>query len=130
MKHRYLLIEADAEVSAKSGFYFLNIGSSKQDIRDQLFVIGLAASRGWYFELYTVRVQLFLKNVAKSCYPSSKTPLIDLSIVEASVRDYVRAKKAGLQLALNRCAIENRHALKSYLDANYRLSNRSIKILK
>lgn len=130
MKHRYLLIEADAEVSAKSGFYFLNIGSSLQDIRDQLYVIGLAASRGWYFELYTAEVQLFLMNVAKSCYPSSKTPLIDLSIVEASVRDYVRAKKAGIELALNRCAIENRHALKSYLDANYRLSNRSIKILK
>lgn len=130
MKHRYLLIEADAEVSAKSGFYFLNIGSSKQDIRDQLYVIGLAASRGWYFELYTVKVQLFLRNVAKSCYPSSKTPLIDLGIVEASVRDYVRAKKAGLRLALNHCAIENRHALKSYLDANYRLSNRCIKILK
>lgn len=130
MKHRYLLIEADAEVCTKSRFYFLNIGSSKQDIRDQLYVIGLAASRGWYFELYTVRVQLFLKNVAKSCYPSSKTPLIDLGIIEASVRDYVRAKKAGLQLALNRCAIENRHALKTYLDANYRLSNRSIKILK
>ena len=130
MKHRYLLIEADAEVCPTSRFYFLNIGSSKQDIRDQLYVIGLAASRGWYFELYTVRVQLFLRNVAKSCYPSSKTPLIDLGIIEASVRDYVRAKKAGLQLALNRCAIENRHALKTYLDANYRLSNRSIKILK
>ena len=130
MKHRYLLIEADAEVSPKSRFYFLNIGSSKQEIRDQLFVIGLAASRGWYFELYTAEVQLFLMNVAKSCYPSSKTPLIDLSIVEASVRDYVRAKKAGIEIALNRCAIENRHALKSYLDANYRLSNRSIKILK
>lgn len=130
MKHRYLLIEADAEVCATSGFYFLNIGSSKQDIRDQLYVIGLAASRGWYFELYTAEVQLFLMNVAKSCYPSSKTPLIDLSIVEASVRDYVRAKKAGIELALNRCAIENRHALKNYLDANYRLSNRSIKILK
>lgn len=130
MKHRYLLIEADAEVSASSGFYFLNIGSSLQDIRDQLYVIGLAASRGWYFELYTAEVQLFLMNVAKSCYPSSKTPLIDLSIIEASVRDYVRAKKAGIELALNRCAIENRHALKNYLDANYRLSNRSIKILK
>lgn len=130
MKHRYLLIEADAEVCPTSGFYFLNIGSSKQDIRDQLFVIGLTASRGWYFELYTAEVQLFLMNVAKSCYPSSKTPLIDLSIVEASVRDYVRAKKAGIELALNRCAIENRHVLKSYLDANYRLSNRCIKILK
>ena len=130
MKHRYLLIEADAEVSATSGFYFLNIGSSLQDIRDQLYVIGLAASRGWYFELYTAEVQFFLNNIAKSCYPSSKTPLIDLSIVEASVRDYVRAKKAGIELALNRCAIENRHALKSYLDANYRLSNRSFKILK
>lgn len=130
MKHRYLLIEADAEVCPESRFYFLNIGSSLQDIRDQLYVIGLAASRGWYFELYTAEVQLFLMNVAKSCYPSSKTPLIDLSIVEASVRDYVRAKKAGIELALNRCAIENRHALKSYLDANYRLSNRSIKILK
>lgn len=130
MKHRYLLIEADAEVCTTSRFYFLNIGSSKQDIRDQLYVIGLAASRGWYFELYTVRVQLFLRNVAKSCYPSSKTPMIDLGIIEASVRDYVRAKKAGLQLALNRCAIDNRHNLKSYLDANYRLSNRSIKILK
>lgn len=130
MKHRYLLIEADAEVCPTSRFFFLNIGSSKQEIRDQLFVIGLAASRGWYFELYTAEVQLFLMNVAKSCYPSSKTPLIDLSIVEASVRDYVRAKKAGIELALNRCAIENRHALKSYLDANYRLSNRSIKILK
>lgn len=130
MKHRYLLIEADAEVCTTSRFFFLNIGSSKQDLRDQLYVIGLAASRGWYFELYTVRVQLFLRNVAKSCYPSSKTPLIDLGIIEASVRDYVRAKKAGFQLALNRCAIENRHALKSYLDANYRLSNRSIKILK
>lgn len=130
MKHRYLLIEADAEVSAKSGFYFLNIGTCKQDIRDQLFVIGLAASRGWYFELYTAEVQLFLMNVAKSCYPSSKTPLIDLSIVEASVRDYVRAKKAGLQLALNRCTVENRHTIKSYLDANYRLSNRCIKFQK
>lgn len=130
MKHRYLLIEADAEVSATSGFYFLNIGSSKQDIRDQLYVIGLAASRGWYFELYNAEVQLFLMNVAKSCYPSSKTPLIDLSIIEASVRDYVRAKKAGIELALNRCAIENRHALKTYLDDNYRLSNRPIKILK
>lgn len=127
MKHRYLLIEADAEVCPKSRFYFLNIGSSLQDIRDQLYVIGLAASRGWYFELYTAEVQLFLMNVAKSCYPSSKTPLIDLSIVEASVRDYVRAKKAVIELALNRCAIENRHALKSYLDANYRLSNRFIK---
>lgn len=130
MKHRYLLIEADAEVSAKSGFYFLNIGTSKQDIRDQLYVIGLSASRGWYFELYTAEVQLFLRSVAKSCYPSSKTPLIDLGIVEASVRDYVRAKKAKIELTLNRCAIENRHVLKSYLDANYRLSNRSIKILK
>lgn len=130
MKHRYLLIEADAEVCPSSRFYFLNIGSSLQDIRDQLYVIGLAASRGWYFELYTAEVQLFLMNVAKSCYPSSKTPLIDLSIVEASVRDYVRAKKAGIELALNRCAIENRHALKSYLDDNYRLSNRCIKILK
>lgn len=130
MKHRYLLIEADAEVCPTSRFYFLNIGSSKQEIRDQLYVIGLAASRGWYFELYTAEVQLFLMNVAKSCYPSSKTPLIDLGIIEASVRDYVRAKKAGIELALNRCAIENRHALKSYLDANYRLSNRSIKILK
>lgn len=130
MKHRYLLIEADAEVCPTSRFYFLNIGSSLQDIRDQLYVIGLTASRGWYFELYTAEVQLFLMNVAKSCYPSSKTPLIDLSIVEASVRDYVRAKKAGIELALNRCAIENRHQLKSYLDANYRLSNRSIKILK
>lgn len=127
MKHRYLLIEADAEVCPESRFYFLNIGSSLQDIRDQLYVIGLTASRGWYFELYTAEVQLFLMNVAKSCYPSSKTPLIDLSIVEASVRDYVRAKKAGIELALNRCAIENRHALKSYLDANYRLSNRFIK---
>ena len=130
MKHRYLLIEADAEVCPTSRFYFLNIGSSIQDIRDQLYVIGLAASRGWYFELYTAEVQLFLMNVAKSCYPSSKTPLIDLSIVNATVRDYVRAKKAGIELALNRCAIENRHQLKSYLDANYRLSNRSIKILK
>ncbi len=130
MKHRYLLIEADAEVCPGSRFYFLNIGSSLQDIRDQLYVIGLSASRGWYFELYTAEVQLFLMNVAKSCYPSSKTPLIDLSIVEASVRNYVRAKKAGIELALNRCAIENRHQLKSYLDANYRLSNRSIKILK
>lgn len=130
MKHRYLLIEADTEVCPTSGFYFLNIGSSKQDFRDQLFVIGLTASRGWYFELYTAEVQLFLMNVAKSCYPSSKTPLIDLSIVEASVRDYVRAKKAGIELALNRCAIENRHVLKSYLDANYRLSNRCIKFQK
>lgn len=130
MKHRYLLIEADAEVCPTGRFYFLNIGSSLQDIRDQLYVIGLVASRGWYFELYTAEVQLFLLNVAKSCYPSSKTPLIDLSIVEASVRDYVRAKKAGIELALNRCAIENRHALKTYLDDNYRLSNRSIKILK
>jgi len=130
MKHRYLLIEADAEVCPSSRFYFLNIGSSLQDIRDQLYVIGLAASRGWYFELYTAEVQLFLMNVARSCYPSSKTPLIDLGIIEASVRDYVRAKKAGIELALNRCAIENRHALKSYLDDNYRLSNRSIKILK
>lgn len=130
MKHRYLLIEADAEVCPTSRFYFLNIGSSLQDNRDQLYVIGLAASRGWYFELFTAKVQLFLENVAKSCYPSSKTPMIDLRIVQASVRDYVRAKKAGTELALNHCAIENRHALKTYLDANYRLSNRSIKILK
>ena len=126
MKHRYLLIEASTLVDETSRFYFLNLGSTRQDNRDFLYVTALSMSKGYYFELYNEDARSFLTKVAQSLHPSSKTPLHDLSIVSASFRDYVRAHKANVVLNESPNVRESRLKMKSYLDANYRLANRSL----
>lgn len=115
MKHKYLYIEASAELDESAKAYFVMIGTGKQDQRDYLYLIQYSVQHGHYFEKYSSEVAEFLHKITESIpqFPP---------VVQTDARSFVRSLKAGARPTLTQDQLLNRDHVLTYLNLNYRLS--------
>lgn len=120
-KHYYYYIEAGAAIDCGSRFFRVGIGTSKQAVRDYLFLTAHAVSNGFYFERDSAEVSRFVTQIACSLGFRS---LADLPLAQVDARELVRCVKSNLAAARNQAQLDNAERQRLMLHADYRFMSK------
>ena len=78
MKHKYLYIQAGAQLDETSKPYIVMVGTSKADRRAHAFLSDYARQNGFYFEKGSEKVFSFLRKIQKSVENFPQLKLVDV----------------------------------------------------
>lgn len=86
MKHKYLYIQAGAQLDETSKPYIVMVGTSKQDRRAHAFLSDYARKNGFYFEKGSEKVFSFLKRIQNSVENFPQLKLIDVCTLVRNIK--------------------------------------------
>lgn len=86
MKHKYLYIQAGAQLDETSKPYIVMVGTSKPDKRAQTFLADYARKNGFYFEKGSEKVFSFLKRIQNSVENFPQLKLIDVCTLVRNIK--------------------------------------------
>ena len=86
MKHKYLYIQAGAQLDETSKPYIVMVGTSKQDKRAQAFLADYARQNGFYFEKGSEKVFSFLRKIQKSVENFPQLKLVDVGTLVKNIK--------------------------------------------
>lgn len=118
MKSNYLLIDAAEEITLQSKFYKVPFGISAKDKRDLIRIKKIARQKGFYFELWTNEVAIFVHKIAESL--AVKVLDLDFSVMVPGqvIKLYNEGKNFSDVKHLTRSSLRLRY----HIDTNFRIS--------
>lgn len=115
MKHKFIYIEAGAQLDESSKPYIVMVGTSKQDRRAYAFLSDYARKNGFYFEKGSEKVFSFLRKIQKSVENFPQLKLVDVSTL-------VRNIKSCTDSAYNSASLHNNVNYLHSISLNFRCS--------
>ena len=115
MKHKYLYIQAGAQLDETSKPYIVMVGTSKQDRRAHAFLSDYARKNGFYFEKGSEKVFSFLRKIQKSVENLPQLKLVDVCTL-------VRNIKSCTDSAYNSASLHNNVNYLHSISLNFRCS--------
>lgn len=115
MKHKYLFIQAGAQLDETSKPYIVMVGTSKPDKRAQAFLADYARKNGFYFEKGSEKVFSFLRKIQSSVENFPQLKLIDVCTL-------VRNIKSCTDSAYNSASLHNNVNYLHSISLNFRCS--------
>ena len=115
MKHKYLYIQAGAQLDETSKPYIVMVGTSKPDRRAHAFLSDYARKNGFYFEKGSEKVFSFLKRIQNSVENFPQLKLIDVCTL-------VRNIKSCSDSAYNPASLHNNVNYLHSISLNFRCS--------
>lgn len=115
MTHYHLYIEAGATIDSTSRFYKVAIGTGRQALRDQHFLLHHAAAHNHYFVGWSHEVDIFLTKIKKSLYPDS------VLMEPITARDLVRNFKTFTRQPLSQVMLEEHSHQEYFFNIDYRI---------
>lgn len=115
MKHKYLYIEAGAQLDESSKPYIVMVGTSKPDKRAQECLADYARKNGFYFEKGSEKVFSFLRKIQKSVQNFPQLKLIDVCTL-------VRNIKSSTDSPYNSASVHNNVNYLHSISLNFRCS--------
>lgn len=101
MKHKYLYIQAGAQLDESSKPYNVMVGSSKQDRRDHAFLSDYARKNGFYFEKGSEKVFSFLRKIQSSVENLPQLKLVDVCTLVKDIKSCTDSPYAAASLHNN-----------------------------
>lgn len=120
-KHYYYYIEAGAAIDCGSRFFRVGIGTSRQAVRDYLFLTAHAVSNGFYFERDSEPVSQFLTKISSSFGYRS---VADLPLTQVDARELVRCIKSNWAAVKNHACHDATERQRLMLNADYRFMSK------
>lgn len=115
MTHYHLYIDAGATIDSTSRFYKVAIGTSRQALRDQHFLLHHAAAHNHYFVIWSHEVDVFLSKIKISLYPDS------ILLEPIAARDLVRNFKTFIRQPFSQVMLEEHSHQESFFNLDYRI---------
>lgn len=115
MTHKYLYIEAGAQIDATTHFFIVWLGNSKQADRDYLYLVANATNHNHYFKLWSKEVDDFIVKVRESLHLNS------LPFQSVTARALVRSFKSSTSVMMDAKMLHNSDYQRRFLDTNYRI---------
>ena len=86
MKHKFVYIQAGAQLDETSKPYIVMVGTSKPDKRAQAFLADYARQNGFYFEKGSEKVFSFLRKIQKSVENFPQLKLVDVCTLVKNIK--------------------------------------------
>lgn len=86
MKHKFVYIQAGAQLDETSKPYIVMVGTSKQDRRAHAFLSDYARKNGFYFEKGSEKVFSFLRKIQISVENFPQLKLIDVCTLVRNIK--------------------------------------------
>ena len=86
MKHKFIYIEAGAQLDESSKPYIVMVGTSKTDRRAYAFLADYARQNGFYFEKGSEKVFSFLRKIQRSVENFPQLKLIDVCTLVRNIK--------------------------------------------
>ena len=101
MKHKFVYIQAGAQLDETSKPYIVMVGTSKPDKRAQAFLADYARKNGFYFEKGSEKVFSFLRKIQKSVENFPQLKLIDVCTLVRNIKSCTDSPYAAASLHNN-----------------------------